>query len=89
MTLDGVIPVAHIHTAFRTVSQVNGNEAEVGRENNVGQVFFLIAIFIFLPFKKFHAVGWLVANLHHHTLQFLGPIWKIDEFLTADPGIGL
>ena len=34
MTLDGVIPVADVHTAFRTVSQVHRNEAQVGREKD-------------------------------------------------------
>ena len=88
MTLDGVVPVAHIHRTTRTVAEVYRNEAQVGGENNVAHIFLVVAELCFFPFVKLHAVGRLVAHLHVAALHLLGPRGEVHKLLAASTAVG-
>ena len=84
VTLHRVVPVANVHGSSRPISQVNRNEAQVGGEDDIAEVLLIIAKITLVPLQYLYAVGRLVAHLDHLPLQFLGPIWEINEFLTTN-----
>ena len=88
MSLDGVVPVTHVHRSARTVAQIHGDEAQVGGENDVTHIFLIITKLGLLPFMKLYAVGRLVTHLYIPSLHFLGPGGEIHKLLTASPRIG-
>ena len=88
MTLDGVVPVAHIHRTTRTVAEVYRNEAQVGGENNVTHIFLVVAELCFFPFVKLHTVGRLVTNFHVAALHLLGPRGEVHKLLAASTAVG-
>ena len=83
MSLDGVVPVTDIKGAAGTEADVDRNEAEVCREDNVTGIFLLHVVTRVDPLVKLHPVGGLVAHLDKTTLHFSRESIPVDEFLAA------
>ena len=50
--------------------------------------FLTEVVTVFDPSVELNPVGGLVADLDEASLQVIRPGCKVDEFVTADPGIG-
>ena len=88
MAFHGVIPITNVNGTARTEAAIDGDEAEVFREENVELIFFSEVIFFLDPLVKLDPVGRLVTGFDHAALKFLGPVREIDELVTAHAGVG-
>src|SRR5690349_10528999 len=86
--LHRVIPVANEQFAARAEVKINRNEAQVRREDQITDIFLVVAELGFDPLVDLDAIGRLVAGLDEAALQLAGKGREIDEFLAARAGVG-
>ena len=83
VTLHGVVPVANIHRPARTVAKVDGNEAQVLREDQIADVLLFEAKRRFVSLQNLDAVRRLVARFDEVVPEFIREGREVDELLTA------
>ncbi len=90
--LDRVVPVAHKHCAARTVSKINGDEAQVRRKNQIANVLFIVTKFVLVPFENLQPIRGLVAHFEELALHFFRERFEVDkllaEYACSPPGLG-
>src|SRR5689334_25128954 len=88
MTFHRVVPVAYEQLSARRELNIDGNKAQVCREDQIADVLLVVAEFVFVPLVDFDAVGRLVADLDELPLQLGRKRRNIDEFLPARSRVG-
>ena len=89
VAFDGVIPVADVEVATRAEVKIDGDEGEVGGEDEVEFELFGEVVFLFGPGVELDFVGRLVAGFDEAALHFGGPEFLVDELVSAGAGVGL
>ena len=88
MPLYRVVPVAEIKITPGAEAHIDGDEAEVGREDEVKDELLGVVVVFPCPFVKLDFVGGLVAGLDKSALHLFGPEGKIDEVMAAGARVG-
>ena len=83
MTLDRVVPVDREEVAARSEVEVDRDEAQVGRKEQVPRVLFIVAIAALDPAVDLDAIGGLVADLDEAAVHIPWKSRRIDEGLAA------
>ena len=83
VSLDRVVPVSDVHRSTWAEANINWYEAQVGGEDDVADIFFVIPELGFLPAVELDPVGGLVARLDIATLELFGEGLEVDEFLST------
>ena len=88
VSLYRVVPVSDVHRSARTKADINRYEAEVGGEDDVADIFLVVAELGFFPAMELDPVGGLVARLDVASLQLFGEGLEIDKLLPAGSRVG-
>ncbi len=88
MTLHRIVPIADVEVAARTETDIDGNEAEVRREDEIKDKLLGVVVVLSDPFVELDLVRRLVSRLDEPALHLFRPEREIDEVVAAGAGIG-